>query len=168
MEECVRPEWARDLLPHIRLTDSQIERLEIIRAAIGAGHGDFSLHIQSHVECGKMLQRQQYKLLESEVPGLEPPMYLALLVLQRLATARVTGGDLFDLRRRFPDSTPDDDETLLAAIFEIVIGKSIDGPERLAEVISDYEDSLPLNFPPHPSTAEARRQITFVLAESNH
>lgn len=163
----MKPEWAESLLPHIALTRYQIERLEIIRNAIGAEHFDFRMHVQSHVECGKMLQRQQYKRMEKEVPNLLPPMYFALLILQRLATARLTGGDLFDLRTRFPDSTPDDDEHLLAAIFEIVIKHGVDSPEKLAEVISEYEDLLPLNFPPHPSTAEARRQITLVLAESN-
>ena len=125
------------------------------------------MHIQSHVECGKRLQRQQYKRIEAEMPNLLPPMYFALLILQRLAAARLSGGDLFDLRARFPDSTPDDDEGLLAAVFEIVIKNEIDSPEKLAEVISNYEDSLPLNFPAHPSTAEARRQITLILGESN-
>lgn len=94
-------------------------------------------------------------------------MYFALLILQRLAAARLTGGDLFDLRKRFPDSTPDDDEALLAAVFDIVIKNQIQSAEQLAEVISEYEDSLPLNFPAHPSTADARRQITLILAESN-
>lgn len=161
------PEWAQSLLPHIALTPYQIERLEIIRNALGAQHLDFQMHVQSHVECGKMLQRQQYKRMEQEAPGLVPPMYFALLILQRLATARLTGGDLFDLRARFPDSTLDDDESLLAAVFEIVVKSQVDSPEKLAEVISDYEDRLPLNFQPHSSTAEARRQITLILAESN-
>ncbi len=163
----MKPEWAQNLLPHIILTDYQIERLEIIRVALRADHSDLALHIQSHVECGKMLQRQQYKRLQSEVPDLPPPMYFALLILQRLAAARKMGGDLFDLRAKFPDSTPDDDESLLASVLAIVIERDVQTPERLAELFSDYEDSLPLNFPPHPSTAEARRQITLILSESN-
>jgi hypothetical protein len=162
----VNPEWARSLPPHIALTPYQVERLEIIREAVGVDHLEYQWHIRSNLECGKMLQRQQLKRIELEAPGLPPEMYFALLILQRLGAARASGGDLFDLRERFPDSTPDDDEGLQSAIFEIVVRNDIHSPDRLAEVISQYEDSLPV-ISPHPSTEEARRQVTLVLAESN-
>ena len=121
----MKPKWAQDLPPHIALTPYQVDRLEIIRAAVGADHDEYQMHIRSNVECGKMLQRQQYTRIEAEAPNLPPDMYIALLILQRLAAARLAGGDLFDLRANFPDSTPDDNEELLAAVFDIVIKNDV-------------------------------------------
>jgi hypothetical protein len=160
------PNWAQELPAHIRLSSSQIERLEIIRGAVGISDGEFRLHIASHPECSKMLQRTLYQRYQSEQPGQPTEFYLACIVWSRYATAQITGGDLFGLRAMLPNAEAlNDPETAMAAVADVVRKHGWRNIEEVAQAISDEESALP-RIEPAPGYEDAVRQVTLILREN--
>jgi hypothetical protein len=114
-----------------------------------------------------MLQRQQYRLARLAEPGKPNEYYLIVIVLQRLQTARIAGGDLFDLRRAYPDSVPLDDPSLIATVLQLIRNRQWITIDQLADAINEYEAVLPGDVMPDPRTSEARHQVTLILRESS-
>lgn len=159
-------EWATGLPDHIRLTPYQIERLEIIRLAVAASDIEFHLHIRTHPESTKMLQRQQYQRAKKSQPGMPEEFYLLTVLLERLEAARLTGGDLFDFQVVFPDTVSIEDPQLVSTALGLIRAGAWRTIEELADGIVAYEAQLPENVVPNLATADARHQIALILRES--
>jgi hypothetical protein len=159
------PDWAQNLPDHIRLSSSQIERLEIIRAAVGVPHDEFHLHIVSHPECSKMLQRRLYHRYRTEQPGQTEEYYLSCIVWSRYATAQLTGYDLFGLRAALPNAEAlNDPGRALSAIADVVRARGWRDIDEVAQAIADEERSLP-RVEAAPGNAEAVHHVRLVLQE---
>lgn len=159
------PDWAQDLPDHICLNSSQIERLEIIRAAVRVPHDAFHLHIMSHPECTKMLQRRLYQRYRTEQPEQAEEYYLSCIVWSRYATAQLTGHDLFGLSAALPNSEAlNDPERALNAVVNVVRTRGWRDIEEVAQAIADEESALP-KVEAAPGYVEAAHQVRLILQE---
>lgn len=160
------PTWASTLPPHIRLTSDQVERLEIIRSAIGESHTDFALHIRSQPESVRMLQVWLFEKIKRENPRLTDDMAIVRLIVSRFLSAQITGDDLFGLADRLvPYKTPDADS--VAAVQEVMRQRGLRSLDDVVDAILEEESTLPMN-PPVPGYEEVARQVTLILAEPRH
>jgi hypothetical protein len=162
------PTWAANLPQHVALTPYQLERLELIRVAVGASEIEFYLHIVSHPECSKMFQRRQYENARRAEPGHPDEYYFTVLILQRLEAARLSGGDLFDLRERFSDAVPIESQEVVGAVIEMIRARGWDSIDSVASAIAEYEGTRLPEMKGHPSTVDARQQITLILRERSN
>jgi hypothetical protein len=160
--------WVAELLPHIQLTDYQIERLELIRTHAGVSDAEFHLHIQGHPECTKMLQRHVYEQMKREEPGASDEHLLVWIIYLRFITARMTGDDLFGLSRIPVDDFDNPPPEMVAAILSFLRTRGFRTIDDVAQAIVEEEAKLPTNVPPAPEFAEVARQVTLILAERSH
>lgn len=163
--QTMAPAWVAELPPHINLTPYQVERLELVRLGVGACEAEFHLHVRTHPECVKRLQRQQYELAKVTEPGMPNDFYLTMIVMQRFEAARLSGGDLFGLRAMFADAVPADDVRIVAAAMHLIEVNSWSTIDDVADAINESESVLPGDVPPDPRTSDARRQVTLILQE---
>lgn len=160
----MRPRWTEGLPPHIRLSASQVERLDDIRTSFGVSIEEFHLHILSHPECTKMLQRHLYQSMQRSDPGHPDELYLVAIVTQRFLTAQLTGHDLFGIRNAVPEHASPDSPELVSAVVNVLRSRGLSTIERVAQAIVDEEAAL-THVDASPGLAEANRQVALILAE---
>ena len=159
------PRWATRLFPHIRLTDGQLERLESIRLDAGASEESMELHIQTHPECTKMLQRTLFSEMKSSDPTASDEMILMHLLYSRLLTARLQGVGLLGVNVRTLQNEANPPRDLLDAIHSAMTRRGIRTVDELADAIAADEASLPSVVPTSPRLEGAASRITDVLRE---
>ncbi len=148
-------EWARQLPPHLRPTQSQMQRLENIRRETKVGHEAFSLVIAGHPATTRRVQYHLYEQLKREHPELTDQEALAALVMSRWQTSIGAGYDLFDLGQCKSD------EEVERRIQEVVRkARTIEGlVTQLTKEESKYAT------PPDPKWALARAAIDQILGK---
>ncbi len=160
------PTWAVDLPPHIRLCESQIERLEIIRSHIGEHPEGFRFHIQSHPECRRAFQHWMYERLREAEPAALGELLLVQLLRIRLLAAKVDGLELFGLARYASVDAEEISVDLVHRILSLIRENGWTTVDTLTDAIIAYEDTLPGHIPSHPSAQHAADQVTRILRES--
>jgi hypothetical protein len=161
------PEWARRLFPHIQLTVDQLARLESIRLDAGADELSMELHIQTHPECTKMLQRKLFAEIKSSDPTLPDEMILMHLFYSRLLTARRQGLGLLGVNAKDLQDEANPPHDLLDAIHSVINRKGIRTVDELADAIVEDESTLLDIVPTSPSLEWAAARITAVLREKH-
>jgi hypothetical protein len=159
------PRWARRLLPHIKLTDAQIARLEAIRIDAGVDDVSMERHVQTHPQCTKMLQRDLFAEIKKNNPTAPDGAILMKLFYSRLLTARRQGCGLLGVRAdnlRDEDNPPRD---LLGAIVVEMERRSIRTVDDLADAIVNDESKLRGNVPTSASLQKTAHQISAVLGD---
>jgi hypothetical protein len=159
------PDWAQHLPDHIRLNSSQIERLEIIRAAVGEPHDDFYLHIVSPLNAARCSNVGSTSAIGLSNRDKRRNTTLRASSGSRYATAQLTGHDLFGLRTALPDAESlNDPYRALGAVADVVRAHGWTDIEHVAQAIADEESSLP-QIEAAPGTIEVVRQVRLILQE---
>ncbi|MSO23025.1 MAG: hypothetical protein EXQ58_07195 [Acidobacteria bacterium] len=162
-----QPDWVPGLPKHIQLTDDQIRRLEAIREEAGVPSQEFELHIASHPECSKMIQREIFAAMKAQSPGTLDELLLAYLIHSRLLSAVFTGEDLFGMGRYAFLNSPEPSPDALRAILDFMRARELLSLERLLHAIAEDEDRLATNVQPAPHMSDTVRKITAVLSHAN-
>ena len=129
----------------------------MLRVEIGAGHGQFMLHITGHPEISRKVLQNVYQGIKRAHPKMSEPEVLKRLVLSRWESAFRDQGDLFGL------STAPNDMMRRAILSQIV--SVYPHHHALIDAIILYEEESPLTLPPAPGMEAALRKVTAILRD---
>ncbi|MBA3834111.1 MAG: hypothetical protein H0X34_19920 [Chthoniobacterales bacterium] len=161
------PTWATGLFPHIELTKDQLSRLESIRLDAGVSDESMELHIQTHPECTKMLQRKLFWEIKDSNPSAPDEMILMHLFYSRLLTAKQQGFGLLGVSAKDVTDKANPPRSLLEAIHAVMIQRDMRTVDDFADAVVKDEESIPSIVPTSPSLEWVADRIAAVLQEKH-
>jgi hypothetical protein len=149
----------------VRLTGSQVQRLEELRESESITHHDLALFILSHPATGRMAVRRTYELLRAQQPATSEEEILLQVIFARAAAAVATGSDLFDLSRFITRTRPELDYIVASEIREVMADNDLRDIKDVMAAIEQSEMQLP-DTEADPQLRKAVERAAAIIAES--
>ncbi len=150
------PTWASRLPPRSRPSPKQISELETLRHAAGVSTTEFYLHIASHPETTRRVQKDIYNQIRQQQPDASEADVLKQVILSRLAALIGAGADLFDLSAQEAAGGDVDAE------FDRLV-RRYNSLDSLVAAMIKYEEDSGHRVPGAPEFADTARRVTEIL-----